>query len=123
MSAAEFFSGLDPAASCSHSALRVGGLKNRCNRLTIETDDGIFEATKKNLHTTREHFGGQAGSRCWLRFHPISAHFVVKGAGPAEYWALPLTNFASEFALRHGTLDRHVLRVFPTPIVPDIDFS
>jgi hypothetical protein len=32
---------------------------------------------------------------------------------------MPLTNFLSRLTSRHPALDRHPLRIYPTPIVPD----
>jgi hypothetical protein len=32
---------------------------------------------------------------------------------------MPLTNFLSRFISRHPTLDRHPLRIYPIPVVPD----
>lgn len=35
------------------------------------------------------------------------------------YWVIPLTNFLSKFVTCHPSLNRHPLRIYPTPIVPD----
>jgi len=62
------------------------------------------------------------GGRDELRlvFEPhFGPAFDVVGAGQPMYWALPLLNFVSRFRQRSPTTDRHPLRMYATPIVPD----
>lgn len=46
------------------------------------------------------------------------SQFEVGNQAQSAYWALPLVNFLSECQQHRPELDRHPLRVFPTPEVP-----
>ena len=53
-----------------------------------------------------------------LVFTLLSAQFDVVPEGQAQYWVAPLSNFVSAYAQRDVELDRHPLRLRPTPVVP-----
>jgi hypothetical protein len=51
--------------------------------------------------------------------HPMRSQFDANPKGAPKFWVLPLVNFISEFVHWHPELNRHPLRLFPTPVVPD----
>ncbi len=78
---------------------------NPCTGLELETPDGTFRASE----VRRYGFG--------LTFVVRESVFEATGAGTPEHRMLPLTNFLSEFQQHGGELERHPLRIFPTPEV------
>jgi predicted nucleic acid-binding protein len=89
--------------------------KNPCTGLEVETTEGTFRTSKVRQYGT--HFGwGDGGIR--LTFTIGESVFDASDAEIPEYWVLPLTNFLSEFQQRAGEMERHPLRVFPTPEIP-----
>jgi len=64
-------------------------------------------------------FGGSGDGVERLTFDVFLSKFDAEGCRDPRYWVLPLTNFVADWR-RWGTdFDRHPLRVFPTPEVPD----
>jgi hypothetical protein len=90
--------------------------ENPCIKLEVETSLGIFY-TEDILYRFTEGVlnTGEVGK---VTFVVGLSTFNAEDAGDAEYWVVPLSNFLAEFRQRHLELDRHPLRVFPTPEVP-----
>ncbi|MBN1460721.1 MAG: hypothetical protein JXA57_14395 [Armatimonadetes bacterium] len=86
---------------------------NPCTALSVQTPGGTFSAAD-NIHYT---YG--VGAVTKLRFHLLRSQFRSKVTGPARYWVLPLYNLITGFRQRHPSVDRHPLRIFPTPVIPD----
>ena len=61
--------------------------------------------------------GGEDGIT--LVFEPSGAAFDVVGAGEPQYWAISLVNFISAFPQSSPATDRHPLRLYPTPLIPE----
>jgi hypothetical protein len=90
--------------------------ENPCTRLevrtplgTFRTDDVLYRFTEGVLAT---------GEVPKVTFAVGLFTFEIEEAGDSEYWVLPLANFLAEFRQQRPELDRHPLRVFPTPEVP-----
>lgn len=114
----EFLSGSKPVEGLNQVVMGIGTRRNPCTKLVVSTPQGIFSATD-SIHYGEELklFGDGEGGK--LSFHLLRSQFDVADAGTAKYWVIPLSNFVSEFALSHPDLDRHPLRIYPTPLVPD----
>lgn len=91
--------------------------RNHCTRLELETPHGTFR-TDDVPHYGREEdlYHGEVRS---ITFAVGQSQFEAAVAGDPKYWVLPLANFLSECRDWRGELDRHPLRIFPTPEVPD----
>jgi len=90
----------------------IGSRRNPCTRFSISTAHGILRST------------GELLADCpiaseTVRFHVFQATFQSKNESSPKYWVLPLSNLVTDFRFRHLDLDRHPLRIFPTPRVPD----
>lgn len=95
-----------------------GGPPNPCTKLTVTTDQGEFSAPVIRHYGYSIDFpGGDSGS---ATFTPLRSQFGAAVEGRPHYWVMPLSNFLSRFISRHPTLDRHPLRIYPTPVVPDV---
>ncbi|WP_156787724.1 hypothetical protein [Rubrobacter xylanophilus] len=95
-----------------------GDSLNHCLRLEIETSEGLL--VTEDVEDYRTHVvvgGGKDGIT--LVFEPAGVAFDVVGAREPRYWAVPLLNFISTFPQNSPATDRHPLRVYPTPVVPD----
>jgi len=83
---------------------------NPCAKLTIETPEGVFVASKD------VHYGisipGENGHEVRLTFRPLLSEFGSANPGAARYWVLPLFNFVSDFVQRADMLDAHPLRIY-----------
>lgn len=89
---------------------------NPCTGLMVETPQGVFRTDDVAYYLVDEVLG--VGIRS-MTFRVGQSTFESADAGEPEYWVLPLTNFLSECPRWHPELDRHPLRIFPTPEVPD----
>lgn len=112
----ELISGVKPVEGEKCVTMGFGGMDNSCTKLTVTTTDGVFTAVGKILYGLREHpLFSNSGK---LELYPLRSQFDPTAPGTARYWVVPVFNLLSEFAFRHPSLDRHPLRIFPTPIVP-----
>lgn len=89
--------------------------QNSCTGLEVETPQGTFR-TEDILYYSK--------NSNMLTGEVTEANFAVgqstfDAGGEPEYWVLPLANFLSECRQWRPELNRHPLRVFPTPEVPD----
>jgi hypothetical protein len=87
---------------------------NPCSKFTVETSDGIFAASNDVLHSNSIGIGNL------VSFFVVEAEYAKKQpTNEPNYWVLPLSNFLSGFEQHHLELDRHPLRIFSTPAIPD----
>lgn len=91
---------------------------NTCSHLTIETSEGTLTTTDIGDYSPDVVAGGDE-DRITLTFEPSSVAFDVVGTKAPRYWVVPLLNFVSAFPQSSSSLDRHPLRLYPTPIVPE----
>lgn len=95
----------------------LGGLGNPCIRLTVDTEHGVFSAAENIFYGFSADISSR--NRGQLSFQLQSSQFdAAEASAPPKYWGIPLCNFLSEFMQQHQDLDRHPLRIFPTPTVP-----
>jgi hypothetical protein len=114
----QLFSGQKPVEFSGGVGISGGGEPpNPCTKLTVKTDQGEF-STSGDPHYSYsvDIFDGNSGS---ATFTPLRSQFDASGKGQPHYWVMPLSNFLSRFISQHPTLDRHPLRIYPTPVVPD----
>ena len=90
------------------------GNGNPCARLEVATPEGIFVASE-DIRVNWTLGDDTAQFRFWANVSQFDAYTDNE----PEYWVLPLTNFVSRFAQHRTELDRHPLRIYPTPIIPD----
>lgn len=114
----ELLSGRNPVKENGHWTLPLGFMENPCPKLIIETSIGKYVA-EGNILCTNLRFSGNPEEGTSLVFRPLSAKFEVNNAAQVKYWVLPLSNFRSGFTQRHTSLDRHPLRIYSTPPIPD----
>jgi len=91
----------------------IGGEHNTCKRIEVTGEQGTFKADGKIL--TMGHKMQLPAEIEQVSFLPIRAQYEVTAPRLPKYWVLPLSNFLSEFCRRHPALDRHPLRIYPTP--------
>jgi hypothetical protein len=114
----QLFSGQKPVEFSGGVGISGGGEPpNLCTKLTVTTDHGVFSAPGDRHYSYGvELFSGNSGS---VTFTPLRSQFDAAGKDQPHYWVMPLTNFLSRLISRHPVLDRHPLRIYPTPVVPD----
>jgi hypothetical protein len=113
----ELLSGAKPVVGEKSVTMGFGGMDNACTKLTIASPSCVFTATGKILYSLVAHPVFSDKGR--LRLYPIRSQFDVDGAGVPKYWVVPLFNLVSEACLRDPRLDRHPLRIYQTPVIPD----
>jgi hypothetical protein len=90
---------------------------NICSSLTITTPHGVFRTDDVPLYGT--HSVMDSGGVNEINFEVGLSHLEVSDQAQPAYWVLPLVNFLSECWQHRSELDRHPLRIFPTPTLPD----
>ena len=110
----QLFSGQKPIEGSGEVMISIGGAQaNPCKRLSITTPQGEFSATEGI------HYGYSLGTTEKVTFTALRSQFDAARKDHPMYWVIPLSNFLSRFIMSHPTLDRHPLRLYPTPIIPD----
>jgi hypothetical protein len=107
----ELFSGAKPVRTEGAVSIGIGGLQNPCIKLTVDSTKGTFIATEGLHYGFGLHLGDGGKHPTKLSFHPLRAQFNASGAGKANYWVMPLSNFVSRFTGYHPTLDTHPLHI------------
>jgi hypothetical protein len=85
----------------------------------VTTTGGVFSSEEPLLG------GHWEGSEQQLEFQFVRSRYRPVQTGEAKYWVMPLTNCLSFpnalslFPHCHPDLDRHPLRIFPTPEIPE----
>jgi hypothetical protein len=93
----------------------TGGNENPCISFSVQTEDGLFESEGNIFWSTG--FGLDNKLSLWLSRGKFSGNSSQK----PKYWVVPLTNFISTFHYHfHPLLTRHPLRLFTTPVIPDL---
>lgn len=95
--------------------------RNLCTKLKVEGPQGVFGTEEVTDYFTNALIGNvPEGGVQKLTFQVLWSEFIATDAQEPKYWVLPLTNFISEFRwYAPDELDRHPLRIFPTPHVPE----
>ena len=113
----ELLSGQKPIEGSGRISIGGGGQQNRCVKLSVTTPQGQFSATDDihygHIISLPDCTSGK------INFTLLRSKFDTAATGHSMYWVIPLTNFLSKFVTWHPTLNRHPLRIYPTPIVPD----
>ena len=113
----QFFSGPKPTKGHGWIGISGGGEPpHTCTKLSVVTPHGEFSATEGIRYGYSVDIGGTSGK---LEFFMLSSQFDAAGKSLPRYWVIPLSNFLSRFVSNHPSLDRHPLRFYPTPIVPE----
>jgi hypothetical protein len=92
---------------------QYSAISNPCSRLTVETPAGVFRGDGRIDYRLGSVTDGEH-----IDFHLPRSEFECRGAPPAKYWVMPLMNFLSGFCQGPNVVDRHPLRIFPTPAIP-----
>jgi hypothetical protein len=88
------------------------GRQNPCTAFTVTTAEGVFTARHSIFCSYA------VGGKAVLKLQLSVSQFDSRSQVQPRFWAMPLSNFISEFAQRHPQLDRHPLRIYPTPVIP-----
>lgn len=117
----EFLSGSQPVKTGDTYMLSwTFSSQNPCNLIEVVTWQGSFVSTHIYNHGRRDVFGpGPDEFGVGIRFDVFDSHFWSSEAQEPAFWVLPLTNFLADFGRASSDFDRHPLRLFPTPEVPD----
>lgn len=91
--------------------------RNSCSGLTVSTSHGVFSTDDVPIYGTQSVM--DSGGVNEINFEVGLSHFEVSDQTQPVYWVLPLVNFLSECRQHHSELDRHPLRIYSTPTVPD----
>ena len=92
-----------------------------CDGLTVTGGEGTFETDgrvaydweSKDLLSTGEHRSSVLVTFRWIR-----SQFAAADVEQDRFWVLPLINLLFSPHQRAVPLDRHPLRIYPTPVVP-----
>jgi hypothetical protein len=114
----QLFSSQKPTKGSNWIGISGGGEPpNTCTSLTVTTPNGEFSATEGIRYGYSVDIGsGRSGK---LDFYMLRSQFDAAGKSLPRYWVMPLSNFLSRFVANHPTLDRHPLRFYPTPVLPE----
>lgn len=93
--------------------LSWSAISNPCLRLTLEAPAGVFSSADQIDYRLGSVTDGEH-----IDFHLWRSEFECRGAAAAKYWVMPLMNFLSGFCHGPNAVDRHPLRIFPTPAIP-----
>lgn len=106
------------SANSEHDIFRLLH-QNTCSSLEVATIDGKFYSISDIYYDDQFSFHADRDDEIKLSFHILRSIFRPNQAVSAYYWVLPLSNFISSFISDHPKLDRHVLRTFSIPIIPE----
>lgn len=114
----QLFSSQKPTQGSGWIGISGGGEPpNTCTKLSVATPHGEFSATEGIRYVySADIVNGRSGK---LDFYMLSSQFDATGKSLPWYWVIPLSNFLSRFVSNHPSLDRHPLRFYPTPAVPE----
>lgn len=93
--------------------------QNTCTSLEVTTIDGKFYSTSNIYYGEQISFHMDRGNEIKISFHILRSIFQPNQARSAYYWVLPLSNFVSSFMNDHPNLNRHPLRLFSIPNIPE----
>ncbi|MDR3714446.1 MAG: hypothetical protein P4L51_16665 [Puia sp.] len=98
--------------------MRIAEDFDKFHDLRVVTGDGIFRARQCYLNGPTLSFGAQGGS-VTLKFSTLACALTASEHSVPSTWNVPITNFLMDLRLRPGTCDRHPLRIYPTPLIPE----
>ena len=104
----------DPASATK--AMQIVTHTDVFKALRVVCADGVFSA--QEVHVSRNDTSIGASIEVRLELVTLAADFTPNDAVPGSYWVVPLVNFVSDFRKAFPELDRHPLRIFPTPPIP-----
>jgi hypothetical protein len=114
----QLFSAQKPIEGSGGIMISGGGEQfNPCIKLSVTTSEGEFTATEGIHYGHHVDFPDCITGK--VTFTALRSQFDAAGRDHPMYWVIPLSNFLSRFVSRHSTLNRHPLRIYPTPLVPD----
>jgi len=100
-----------------------------CLGLSVVGEAGTFETDGKVSYNWEDkniiHGPGDTSS-ITVTFRWLRSSFTAAGCAEHRHWVLPLLNFLFSPNQRAAQLDRHPLRIYPTPVVaaePDEDYA
>lgn len=95
--------------------------ENPCVNLEVATPQGRFSTRDVLRHGRRKTLDDGDQERMVERifFDVFASRFDTEEDWEPRYWVLPLINFIPKWRQMWAELDRHPLRIFPTPEVPD----
>lgn len=116
----ELLSGAEPVDSKGTFVLaHNSSMQNPCTQLEVTTSHGRFVAQDIPYHELSQSWSeGEEEVVDTITFDVFDSRFDSQTKGEPTYWVLPLTNFVSEFRKSVAQLDRHPLRIYPTPQLP-----
>ena len=116
----EFLSGAEPRRAGEHWILsRNLTSQNPCTKLEVWSKTGTFSTQDISGHGGSFIYGESSDEVENLTFDVFMSQFHAEKCGDPKYWVLPLTNFVVEWRRGRIDLNRHPLRIFPTPEVPE----
>ena len=117
----EFLSGQQPTLVDDHYVLSMTfESRNPCTKLEVDTPLGLFCTQEVSSFSTSGVYGDLLDGVETITFEVLWSEFHAADAQDPKYWVLPLTNFVSDFRwYAPEELNRHPLRIFPTPHVPE----
>jgi hypothetical protein len=87
-----------------------GGGKNDCTQLTVRGERGVFHSIPGWLYSFSNFVEGEP---VVLRLNPMRSEYKVDGASPERFWALPLSNFVTNFPWAGPPSPDHPLAFWP----------
>ena len=93
--------------------------QNTCSSLEVIIGEARFYSISDIYYDYQFSLHADKSDEVKLRFHNLRSIFQPNQTGSAYYWVLPLSNFISSFMSDHPKLDRHLLRMFSIPSIPD----
>jgi hypothetical protein len=93
--------------------------QNTCSFIDVTTENGRFYSISKIYYNEQVSFHAGKDCEISLQFHILRSIFQPNQADSAAYWVLPLSNFISSFMGDHPKLNRHPLRLFSIPEIPE----
>ncbi|AEU36623.1 hypothetical protein [Granulicella mallensis] len=106
---------IDPASATK--AMQILSQIDVFKALQVVCADGVFSAGE--VHVSKNDTSIGASIEVRLELITLAAEFTPKDAVQGVYWVVPLVNFVSDFRKAFPELDRHPLRMYPTPPVPE----
>lgn len=116
---------LFPTAPVVTEKVEPDGRRTRSTSWSLGTQNGVNTCTAFHIETPTGVLLA-VGAIDWWQEHESSLSFTIEqtvfepfDVTPSAYWVLPLLNFVSSYKQRDSTLNRHPLRIYPTPSYPE----
>ncbi|MEW6554246.1 MAG: hypothetical protein AB1384_08180 [Actinomycetota bacterium] len=115
----ELWSGEVPRREGDKWEISIGAGQNTCKGLVVKTADGLFKTEGKVVCGYKFNWSKDKGNKDILSFSFIRAQFDVEDKRKTKYWVMPLVNHISDYPQKLADLDRHPLRLYTTPVIPE----